>query len=281
MAITVWFRGPMLFTRKKVDERFVLQDILLPAAPVRDRFAGDVEDNPNCVPHLAGLLRETGGSWNLDNYDATFTCAEEGTTDADGIGQLISLSGMVSDSKPKLTPVSPRSTNVKTAISLCGGSLSVDVETVTPYDFPPTAFSRGMPSQRVPVFVKWTARSAVTLRLKPRFEGMRSIDVSLADECDVYVYNFENTRPTSREAFLAGPWKGKMDAELTVEPGALTRSVDHDFKWLYWLLTGERLNWTTWRDSHDLPAPECLTHEPTARGASPAGTDCFAAVWDL
>ncbi len=274
MAISVWFRGPMLFTRKKVGGKLVLRDVLLPAAPIRDRFAGDLGDNPNCVPHLAGLVRETGSSWSLENYNAAFTCAAGGETAAGGISELISLSSLLKGAKPpELMPVSAGSTNVKSAITFSGGTLSFEGSSDMLYNFPCTAFSPKLKERKIPLFVKWTASDAVTLRLTPRFEGMPAIDVSLARCGDVFVYNFESERPATRDAFMRGPAKG--------EPHATKRRIDQDFKWLYWCLTGRGLDWVTWRDGHDLPAPEYYRDEPVARGLSAENGDCFCAVWDL
>lgn len=256
--IKVCFRGPMLFvtdTPADDEKKDVVDRVVIPDA----REAAEHDDGTPAIAHVAGLLLVQKGQLDRHIPLAGRSVQIIGGTGAPGVDDKFlgvpPVHRMLHPEGVKAPPVrrlkSPEGEPI--IITFTGGSMSGEMvmdkartqlrrHKKEPEDWVLTA----MPTWQ-------TDAAKVTIKLVGGEDGGGEIE--LGPETTVYLYNWDYALPTA--------------GSLRIEMPATKDVVDHDFKWVYDLMTPENQTWSDWlEDEEQLPAPQ-VKKEPGTGFTSP------------
>lgn len=275
MAISVWFRGPMLFCNRKSN----VECAIVPKSEGRDRFPGDLIENSRAVRHSAGIVLNNRCGPTIEDYnvkisDGTGNLAQVGVAADKEYATLVPLNKLANGkSATVLAPVTKSDPNVSAWIEFEGGTIDTYQLSDIEYYFPDSHSAPVPDPQHVPLYAVWTTQSDdVTVQLESRVAGGISQTIKLTKGHNLYVFSYDEI-PMNNAEYRAGPLRCNGAS-------APKDYVDHDFKWLYYLLGAQGHDWVTWRGSDDLPAPHYRCAK-TLTFFSPGNGDCFSARWEL
>lgn len=269
MAITVNFRGPILF----VHDGKTLIDVRIPDSRTETKHA----DNSKAVPHFAGIMILRGGG-GAPHYveltdKRTLRIEEDGATDPPDVRSnfldKVALEQLVSadvhnGQELKLDDVSSGDTLVR--IFLFGGKLSTGKLTSEKFDVP---YKLGHATKKValPLLTTWTCKKKATITGAEETIELENDDV-------VYIYNWEDARPTKK----ALEWPMRSTIGLPMQP-------ESDFKWVYKMLVPPN-TWADWLAANtadgSLPAPYseiAYAAQVFDQNLFPPNSACDGSIW--
>lgn len=275
MSISVWFRGPMLFCNRKSDVEYAI----VPKSEGRDRFPGDLIENQRAVRHSAGIVLNNRCGPTIEDYNVKISDGSGAVAQVDGTAsgeysRLVPLSELANGkSATVLAPVDKSDPNVSAWIEFEGGTIGTYQLSGINYTFPDSHSAPLPGAQHVPLYAIWTTqRDDITVQLDTRITGGISQTIKLTKGQNLYVFNYDEI-PMDNAEYRAGP----LRCDGTSAPKDY---IDHDFKWLYYLLSAQGHDWVAWRGGDDLPAPHYKCAKPLTF-FSPGNGDCFSARWEL
>jgi hypothetical protein len=264
MAITVSFRGPMLFDTDSADgdeTKDVVDPVIIPDAT----DPGLHHDNTVAKVHNAGLLVIRPGEMNTFHSlrGRTVTISGHGETGAPGVdSDFLSVPPIHEMTNPEGTKgddrVRRRATQsaggLPAVITLRGGKLSGKLITENGIEMP-VHLDEPRPRRLTSMPVWDSQATSVKIVLEGNGEPAGEIELTGSDEA--FVYNWDIGFPT------------RSDLVEPLDPTSLEEPFqDDDFKWVYRLLEPPGGDWTEWLDSDEfLPAPRSVGFDPTASGS--------------
>lgn len=252
MSVAVTFCGIMLYITKKDGARTALDYVLIPecenAVPPFSEPGRHLDGSP-AFPHYAGIVVEYADSsirhWSIggalvrlsDTADAANVRAPDFTAASGTVASLHDAPSMGSQANLQLNAHRGSAARIDFGLQpVACGSRFLQVPGYDAY----------WPSQRAPRtrnphhYVLIDPAGALTITIaRPGSDTPETVDLTNATH--VFIYNFDVKDP-------------RPDQLLGHSMPNLPLIIDHDFKWLYALVSPKTGDLTTWSDGY-LPAP--------------------------